>query len=360
VSKKRTVGLVLMGVVAVAILAAGCAVAPGNPNGQAPIPPGAGPADTSRPTRVVGDGTPTSCTSAATVSAIALGGIITFNCGPSPITITLTETAKIRNLTGPDIVIDGGGKVTLSGGGQRRILYMNTCEAALGLKSGSDCTNQNFPRLVVQNLTFTNGNAIGQPAAAGGGSGGGAIYVRGGRVRVVNSKFTRNICEPTGQDLGGGAVRVLSQYNGLPVYVVNSTFGGAAGDGNSCSNGGALSSVWVSWTVLNSVFSFNTAVGNGGNPMRAGSPGGGLGGAIYNDGRTMQLNVAGTIMEDNHAIELGGAIFFVSNDLTGTMGIDSSTLRRNPNDYFQQPPIPPGIFFLGTGSPVVTNSTITP
>ena len=41
-----------------------------------------------------------------------------------------TATAKIRNDTGPEIVIDGGGKVTLSGGGQRRILYMNTCDAA--------------------------------------------------------------------------------------------------------------------------------------------------------------------------------------------------------------------------------------
>ena len=116
----------------------------------------------------------------------------------------------------------------------------------------------------------------------------------------------------------------------------------------------------VSWTVLNSIFSHNTAVGNGGNPKRAGTPGGGNGGAIYNDGRTMQLHVAGTIMEDNHAPELGGAIFFVSNDLTGTMSIDSSTLRRNPNDYWQQSPIPPGIFFLGSGTPVVTNSTITP
>jgi hypothetical protein len=74
----------------------------------------------------------------------------------------------------------------------------------------------------------------------------------------------------------------------------------------------------------------------------------------------LQLHVAGTILEDNHATELGGAIFFVSNDSTGTMSIDRSTLRRNPNDYFQQPSIPPGIFFLGSGAPVVTNSTITP
>lgn len=119
-------------------------------------------------------------------------------------------------------------------------------------------------------------------------------------------------------------------------------------------------SVWVSWTLLNSVFSHNAAVGNGGNPRRAGAPGGGLGGAVYNDGRTMHLRVEGTIMEDNQANELGGAVFFVSSDLTGTMRIDGSTLRRNPNDYFRQPSIPPGIFFFGSGAPVVTNSTITP
>jgi hypothetical protein len=78
-------------------------------------------------TTVVGDGTPASCTSAAVVSAVAAGGVITFDCGPDPVTITLEETAKIFNDSGPEIVIDGGGLVTLSGGA-RRILYMNTCD----------------------------------------------------------------------------------------------------------------------------------------------------------------------------------------------------------------------------------------
>ena len=48
---------------------------------------------------------------------MALGGIITFDCGPNPVTITLAATAKIVNDTGPQIVLDGGGQVTLSGGG---------------------------------------------------------------------------------------------------------------------------------------------------------------------------------------------------------------------------------------------------
>ena len=97
--------------------------------------------------------------------------------------------------------------------------------------------------------------------------------MRGGRFKVVNSRFFRNVCEPTGPDIGGAAVRVLSQYNGLPVYVTNSTFGGAADFGNTCSNGGALSSIGVSWIVLNSVISFNNAIGNGANPAAAGHAG---------------------------------------------------------------------------------------
>jgi hypothetical protein len=98
--------------------------------GAYPVPPEAGAADTSNPDRVIGTGTPQSCTSAAVVAAVAQGGVITFDCGPDPVTITMTETAKIVNNTGPEIVIDGGGLVTLSGGGSRRILYMNTCDPA--------------------------------------------------------------------------------------------------------------------------------------------------------------------------------------------------------------------------------------
>jgi hypothetical protein len=334
-------------------LAIGCLPGAGNPNGTALVPPEAQAVSTANPTHVIGNGTPASCTSAAVVSTIALGGIITFNCGPSAITITLAATAKIFNNTGPDIVIDGGNKVTLSGAGQRRILYMNTCDQAQ-VWTTSHCQDQDHPRLVVQNLTFVDGNSTGQTTDGGGG---GAIFVRGGRVKIVNSRFFRNVCETTGPDVGGGAVRVLSQSQGLPVYVTRSTFGGQSGQGNRCSNGGALSSIGVSWVVLNSILSFNTAIGNGANPARAGTPGGGSGGAIYNDGNFFTLRVAGTIIEDNHANEGGGAIFFVSNNRTGTLRIEDSTLRRNPNDGFFTAGFP-GIFFLGSGSPVKVNSTI--
>src|SRR5205814_9732618 len=84
----------------------------GNPNGTCAIPAGADLEDVSQPTTVIGDGSPDSCTSAAVVAAVAGGGVITFDCGPDPITIAMEATAKIVNNTGPRIVIDGGGKVT--------------------------------------------------------------------------------------------------------------------------------------------------------------------------------------------------------------------------------------------------------
>jgi hypothetical protein len=330
------------------------AFAAGNPNGHAAVPAEALPADTSHPTRVIGDGTPASCTSEAVVAAVAAGGVVTFSCGPAPVTITMKATAKVHNRN-PKLVLDGGGKVTLSGGGQRRILYQNTCDEALEWTT-SHCVDQATPTLTVQNLTFADGNATGQPAVLDDG-GGGAIFARGGRLKVINSRFVRNRCDQTGPDLGGAAIRVRDQSQDLPVYIVSSTFGGASGQGGVCSNGGALSSIGVSWIVLNSVMSYNTAVGRGANPADPGTPGGGSGGAIYNDGNRFTLRIAGTIIENNHANEGGGAVFFVSNDRTGSMSIEGSTLRRNPNDKFSTAGYP-GIFFLGAGKPSVSGSTL--
>ncbi len=163
------------------------------------------------------------------------------------------------------VVLDGGGRVTLSGGGQRRILYLDTCDPADGPRT-SHCQDQETPQLTVQNLTFADGNSTGQVQDGGGG---GAIFDRGGRLKVVNSRFVRNRCDQTGPDLGGAAIRALSQSHNLPVYIVGSTFGGASGQGGVCANGGALSSIQVSWVVLNSVMTDNTAVGHGANPARA-------------------------------------------------------------------------------------------
>jgi hypothetical protein len=303
--------------------------------------------DTSHPDRVVGTGSAASCTSRAVVAAVAAGGIITFNCGSAPVTIPLAATAKVRN-TSARVVLDGGGRVTLSGGGVRRILYMDTCDPAQ-VWTTSHCQNQSGPQLTVQNLAFADGNSTGQ---AFDGGGGGAVFVRGGHVSILYSQFLHNRCDPTGPDVGGAALRVLSQYDGQPVYVVGSTFVGGA-----CSNGGALSSIGVSWVILNSVLNSNQAIGRGANPAQAGTPGGGSGGALYTDGNTYTVTVAGTLMADNHANAGGGAIEYVSNDRTGTLSIDHSKLLQNVNDGFHTAGLP-GIFFLGARPPTITNSTL--
>ncbi|MCO8269876.1 hypothetical protein M1L60_04625 [Actinoplanes sp. TRM 88003] len=316
----------------------------GNPSGRATIPAEAKAVDTSRPDRTVGNGTPASCTSAAVVKAVARGGVIVFDCGPAPVTITMKATAKVRN-TSSTVVLDGGGRVTLSGGGQRRILYMNTCDEAQTWTT-SHCDDQPTPRLTVQNLTLVRGDSTGDK------NGGGAIFARGGRLKVVNSRFTGNRCERTGPDLGGAAVRALDQSGDKPVYIVSSTFTGGV-----CSNGSALSSIGVSWTVLNSLFTGNAAVGRGANPARGGTPGGGSGGAIYLDGNTFTLTLDGTVIRDNKATEGGGAIFFVSNDRTGTLKIRRSQLRDNPSAGFETAGLP-GIFYLGRGKPSISASTL--
>jgi predicted secreted acid phosphatase len=63
------------------------------------------------------------------------------------------------------------------------------------------------------------------------------------------------------------------------------------------------------------------------------------------------------VVEDNYAREGGGAVFFVSNDRTGTMRIEDSTLRHNVSDGFETQGFP-GIFFLGAKNPTVTGSTL--
>jgi hypothetical protein len=299
-----------------------------------PVPAGARAVNTSHPDRWVGHGTAKSCTSRAVVRAVAKGGIIRFRCGPRPVRIEMQETAKVVN-TSRRVVLDGRGKVTLSGGGKRRILYQNTCDRRQ-VWTTSHCDDQATPSLVVQDLTLADGNATGETVDGGGG---GAIFARGGRLRIVRSTFRRNRCDATGPDLGGGAVRALSQYHGRPVVVTRSRFTGGV-----CSNGAALSSIGVSWEIRDSAFRDNRAIGRGANPARPGTPGGGSGGALYADGNRFHVLLARTTMEGNRAREGGGAVFFVSNDRTGTLAIRSSRLAGNPSAGFETSP---GIYFLG-------------
>lgn len=353
----RLQGASKLSLLALALAGSAYAAVPGtgNPDGHCTVPTAAQ-ADSIANAHVVGTGSPDSCTSAAFVAAVAKGGVITFNCGPDPKTIVLQATAKVFN-DKPNVVIDGGGKITLSGGGVRRILYMNTCDPKQ-VWTTDHCNTQDTPHLTVQNITLSKGNSKGQTYGLSEVYGGGAIYARGGRLKVVNTRFFRNSCEGTGPDLGGAAIRGFGASPTTPVYITHSTFGGGEYYGNSCSNGGAISGLGTNFTIYNSLITDNKAIGNGANPPAPGTPGGGSGGGIYQDGNTINLTMCGTKIQNNHANEGGGASFFVSNNRTGTMSITNSTLIGNPNDKFETDGLP-GIFILAkAGQPVITNSQI--
>src|SRR5262249_28074722 len=124
-----------------------------------------------KPTTVVGKGTPASCTAEALDAGVQKAGVITFDCRPDPVTLDVTAQIRITNQGGPDklgdTLIDGGGKVTLNGGGSTRILYLNACEPPF---NSDHCDSFEHPHLTVQNLKFTGGN-VDDPD-----KGGGAIF----------------------------------------------------------------------------------------------------------------------------------------------------------------------------------------
>ncbi len=221
---------------------------------------------------VVGMGTATSCTDAALNDALAGGGLVTFNCGGGPLTITVTSTKSIS----ADTTIDGGSQVTISGGDSVRVFAVNT--------------GVNF---TVQNLTIAAGSAAG--GGSTGGQGGG-IYNGGGMLTVTNSTFSRN---SAGGTAGGG----ISNDKRGTLTVTNSTF-----SGNSAhSGGGAIFTGNGTLTVSNSTFTGNSA---------------GLGGGIGNT--TGTVTVSNSTFSGNGAGG-GGGIF---NEI-GTVTVTNSTFAGN-------------------------------
>ena len=308
----------------------------GNPAGHCAVPGAAAAEDVSSPTTPVATGTAASCTADAVVAAVHAGGVVTFDCGPSPVTIVVPEI-QIFNDGGKgdgSVTIDGGGKVTLSGNDANRILYQNTCDSSLHYTT-PHCQDQPAPHLVLQNIALTGGNASATSSVLGGG----AVFVGGGTFKAYNLSVTHSTQPNLEQDYAGGAIYTFNQAT-QPVYIVASTFAS-----NSGCNGGALGSIGTSYTILNSVFSDNSTLGNGENPAAAGTPGGGLGGAIYNDGDGYTLSLCGTLVSDNTAADLGsGSIFQVVDDLKGQLVITDSTFVGNSDTGSVQSATHPSIY----------------
>lgn len=257
------------------------------------------PVDT-RGATTVGTGTPGSCTQAALLAALAANnGAIRFDCGSAPHTISMTSQLEIDF----NLVIDGGGLITLSGGGTTRIIDFRPPFEQ--------------PRtLTVQNLTLRDGSTASLPGTTTD-NGGAAIY-RGafGTLNVIDSYFFDNVGPATGQDVAGGAIY---SFGSTTTTIVGCVF-----QNNRCSSGGALGNLFAHLDLVNSILDGNTATGTGGNPGN-----GGNGGAIYSDGNDQSMSVCGSVLSNNTANARGGGFMRVSNNGVGPMTFDRSTIHGN-------------------------------
>ena len=310
----------------------------GNPNGScgAGVPAKGQSADISKPTTVVGSGTPASCSFGQLQAAATLGGVITFNCGGGAVTIPVAATLNLP--TDRNTVIDGGNKITLDGGSAVQILRFDSANFQANDKG-----------LTLQHITLVNGKttptqaipAAPAPCSQGWDDGeGGALYMRDGNLTVIDSIFMNNQAAPLGPDTGGGAIYVLGSKNG--VLIVGSTF-----SNNAASNAGAVGCLFAELDVYNSLFTNNTATGNGANNDDAtqcsvtnngqnevGS--GGNGGALYSDGNSVNIVLCGDAILSNSAGQggFGGGLFFTSNNMGGTLSIADTTMTGNTGGHW--------------------------
>jgi hypothetical protein len=261
---------------------------------------------------VVGDGTPGSCTEAALAAAASGGGLVTFNCGPAPVTITLSAPLDI---SAPETTIDGGGQVTLRGGGGRIIRHRT-----YGLIGSSVLT--------LTNLTITGGRATGAGREANGGAIQSVFEAARPEYRptlnVINVTFLDNDATLTSfssgdsYDYGGGAIFT----QGGTLNVVNSTF-----SGNDAANaaGGAIHGLQSSISIEKSTFTDNSAIGN--------APEHSQGGAIYVDGLNAPVGgffrITGSTFRDNTAYNTGGAIYVNMYEDSNRFTVDQSSFVNN-------------------------------
>ncbi len=249
---------------------------------------------------VVGDGTPASCTEPLFAAALVEGGLITFDCGGQPLLLRVTY----RHSAEKDVVIDGGGLITLDGQGETGIL-----ESADGIS------------VTLRDIGFYNGFSDDE---------GGAVHIgRVNTLHLTNVTFEANRSDADDFDCQGGGAMFVDE--GSTVSIENSLF-----KDNHARNGGALSVQRSKLTLLDTMFENNVAYQHTARTPREeparvpdyGACGGG--GAMYVDGTRDSVNggADSVIWQRNRFIDNktdrhGGAIFL------GTRTGDDITLREN-------------------------------
>ncbi len=278
----------------------------------------------------VGNGTPQSCTEQALADAMAGGGLVTFNCGPAPATIIITQSGGLT-VGGKSVTIDGANKIILSGANNTRIFQVFSVGNFMGV-------------LTLQNITISHGTVSSES--------GGCILNDGGVLNLYNT-----VVEKCYAGLDGGAIlsntggRVTLTSSTLRYNRANHTCGGICDFGESLiltdtlvfSNTaltrevGGIGSTGVV-TITNSQILSNTAKLDGGglynnvrmtvqNSVLFGNrTQNGSGGSIYSDGT---LDLMSVTLEENHG-DCGSAIH---NAVGGNATIMGSAFRRNKTGF---------------------------
>lgn len=204
------------------------------------------------------------CSEAGLDAALAAGGTNTFSCAAAT-TIVVSDT---KTVSVDGTVLDGGGLLTISGGGVRQVFMVNEDVMA-----------------TFANLTIRDGSA----------PNGGGIYSMGSLV-IANVYFLDN--QTTG---AGGAVIA----NGPALTVSGSTFSGNVASGSGM--GGAIFIGSPTAPMINNSTFFNNTAQRGG--------------AILTSGSEVALKVTACTFAGNHATNEYGA--------TGIFNTNGSVTLRN-------------------------------
>lgn len=252
---------------------------------------------------VVGNGSPASCTHAALATAIAGGGMVTFNCGLDKFELVTLDTFTLH--AGSDVTIDGAALITLDAAEGHRLFEVQT-GAKLVLRNVNLIRGRsdgggailNTGSLTLDGVTITQSFAVGVDA------GGGAIGNTGGIVAIYNSTLAANSAESI-----GGAIS--SQGGNLTIE--NSML-----EGNQAGTYGAMD-IAGNATLSNITVRGNTATSG---------CGGGIG------VQTGFVTVAGSLFITNSAGSCGGGIY-ISPNFTATVTLrDSRIVQNSANPLF--------------------------
>ncbi|MEP7357972.1 MAG: hypothetical protein ABI847_12070, partial [Anaerolineales bacterium] len=248
----------------------------------------------------VGTGSPGSCDEAAFNTALAGGGLVTFNCGASPVTITIGVKTIAANTT-----IQGGGLIILNGNYSNQLfivspgvtLALDGLMLVRGTKvGGHGGAIDNRGRLVVSNSQFYNNHTYGF---------GGAIFNLG-TLTVTNSIFGKD-----GFGLGNGGTYGASIYNAGTATLTGNRY-----DTNTAVLGAGLYNAGTAH-ITNDTYVHNFANSGAG---------------LYNANGTATLSATDFI--SNEASYLGGAGLY--NDY-GTVTVTGGrfTFNRSENNTAQ-------------------------